>query len=80
MYVVPKAARATGDDDLTYQLDLTPQGLVTPEVVSVSVEWPKGYRVTDLPEGWVKAGRARATYDDPGLVTQPSFSVTASAS
>jgi hypothetical protein len=80
VYVVPEAARATGDDDLTYQLDLTPQGLVVPEVVSVSVQWPQGYRVTELPEGWARAGRGRATYDDPGLVTQPRFSVTASAS
>ncbi|MCF6376250.1 DUF4012 domain-containing protein [Nocardioides KLBMP 9356] len=78
-YVVPEAARVAGTD-LTYQLDLTPQGMVVPEVVSVSVEFPKGYRVTDLPEGWARDGRGRATYDDPGLVTQPSFSLTASDS
>ncbi len=78
IYEVPAAARVAGDD-LTYQLDLTPQGMVTPEAVSVSVQWPEGYRVDDLPEGWARDGRGRATYDDPGLVTQPRFSITGSA-
>ncbi len=78
-YVVPDAGRAA-DGDLTYQLDLTPQGMVVPQAVSVSVQWPKGYKVGALPEGWARDGRSRATYDDPGLITQPSFSITGSAS
>ena len=77
-YVVPDAADAPGDGTLTYHLDATPQGMVNPEVVSVSVTWPQGYDVSDLPEGWQRAGRGVATYDDPGLVTQPSFRLTGS--
>ena len=43
------------------------------------MQWPEGYDVADLPEGWTRSGAGRATYDDPGLVTQPSFSITGSA-
>ncbi|MEO6511423.1 MAG: DUF4012 domain-containing protein [Nocardioides sp.] len=80
VYDVPEAARAPGDGTLTYRLDLTPQGLVTPEAVSVTVHWPQGYDVTDLPEGWTRAGRGRASYENPVLITQPSFSLTGSTS
>ena len=78
-YVVPAAAVARDDGTLTYRLDATPQGMVVPQALKVSVQWPEGYDVTDLPEGWARSGPGRATYDDPGLVTQPSFSITGSA-
>jgi hypothetical protein len=78
VYDVPSAALAPGDGNLTYRLDATPQGLVIPEALTVNVQWPKGYDVTDLPEGWTRVGRGKASYVDPGLVTQPSFSVTGS--
>ena len=77
-YVVPAAADAPGDGTLTYRLDATPQGLVIPEAMSVRVTWPQGYDVSDLPEGWQRAGRGVATYDDPGLVTQPRVTITGS--
>ena len=32
-----------------------------------------------LPEGWTRSGAGLATYDSPGLVTQPSFTLTGSA-
>jgi hypothetical protein len=76
-YVVPAAATTRGDA-LTYLLDATPQGMVNPQALTVSVQFPKGYDVTELPEGWTRAGRGKASYVDPGLVTQPSFSVTGS--
>jgi hypothetical protein len=43
------------------------------------VRWPEGYEVGELPEGWTRTGPGRAAYADPGLVTQPSFSITGSA-
>ncbi|MBD3947209.1 DUF4012 domain-containing protein [Nocardioides ganghwensis] len=78
-YDVPAAAVAPGDGTLTYRLDATPQGLVVPQAVSVDVRWPEGYEVGELPEGWTRTGPGRAAYADPGLVTQPSFSITGSA-
>jgi hypothetical protein len=78
-YDVPAAAVAPGDGTLTYRLDATPQGLVVPQAVTVDVRWPEGYEVGELPEGWTRTGPGRATYADPGLVTQPSFSITGSA-
>ncbi|HEV2798713.1 MAG TPA: DUF4012 domain-containing protein [Nocardioides sp.] len=77
-YTVPAAADVTGDE-LTYRLDATPQGMVNPQALTVNVQWPKGYAVGELPEGWTRAGRGKASYVDPGLVTQPSFSITGSA-
>ncbi|GAB3018368.1 hypothetical protein GCM10011376_00710 [Nocardioides flavus (ex Wang et al. 2016)] len=78
-YDVPAAALAPGDGTLTYRLDATPQGLVVPQAVTVDVRWPDGYEVGELPEGWTRTGPGRASWTDPGLVTQPSFSVTASS-
>jgi hypothetical protein len=77
-YVVPAAAVAPGDGTLTYRLDATPQGMVIPEALSVTVTWPKGYDVSDLPEGWTRTGRGTASYTDPALATQPRFSITGS--
>jgi hypothetical protein len=78
-YDVPAAALAPGDGTLTYRLDVTPQGLVVPQAVTVDVRWPEGYEVGELPAGWTRTGPGRATYADPGLVSQPSFSITGSA-
>jgi hypothetical protein len=78
-YDVPAAAVAPGDGTLTYRLDATPQGMVIPEALSVTVQWPEGYDVSDLPDGWTRTGPGTASYQDPGLVTQPSFSITGSA-
>ena len=78
-YDVPAAAVAPGDGTLTYRLDVTPQGLVVPQAVTVDVRWPEGYEVGELPDGWTRTGPGRAAYADPGLVTQPSFSITGSA-
>ena len=78
-YDVPAAAAAPGDGTLTYRLDATPQGMVVPQALSVTVQWPKGYAVSELPEGWTRTGRGTASYENPALVTQPSFSITGSA-
>lgn len=77
-YDVPAAADAPGDGTLTYRLAATPQGMVVPEALDVTVHWPEGYDVGELPEGWTRTGPGVAAYADPGLVTQPSFSVTGS--
>ncbi len=79
-YVVPAAADAPGDGTLTYRLDATPQGMVIPEALSVTVTWPKGYDVSELPEGWTRKGRGVASYDSAALVTQPDLSITGSTS
>lgn len=78
-YYLPAAAVASDDGTLVYHLDATPQGMVVPQSLSVEVHWPEGYDVTELPEGWTRTGPGVAAYDDPGLVTQPSFSLTGSA-
>ena len=52
--------------------------MVTPEAVEVRVTWPKGYDVSSLPEGWSSPKPGVATWQDPGLLMQPSFSVTGS--
>ncbi len=78
-YDVPAAAIAPGDGTLTYRLDATPQGMVIPETLSVTVRWPEGYDVSELPEGWTRTGPGVASYEDPGLVLQPRFSITGSA-
>ena len=75
-YVVPSAATVDEDGRLSYRLDLTPQGMVTPQAVSVRVRFPRGVEVGDLPDGWQGNGGRVATYENPGLVTQPSFTVT----
>jgi len=75
-YDVPAAADALGDGSLVYRLDLTPQGMVNPQAVSVQLTFPKGFAVSKLPEGWTRAGRGQASYENPGLVTQPSFILT----
>jgi hypothetical protein len=76
VYDVPAAATRTGDR-LTYRLDLTPQGMITPQAVTVRVRWPRGYDVGELPSGWTRRGR-RVTYANPALDTQPSFTITGS--
>ncbi len=77
-YDVPAAAAAPADGTLTYRLDVTPQGLVTPEALSVTVRWPQGYDVAELPEGWTRTGPGVASYVDPALATQPRFSLIGS--
>ena len=49
---MPAAATVDDDGDLTYRLDLTPQGMVTPQAVSVRVKFPRGLEVGAVPEGW----------------------------
>lgn len=78
-YDVPAAAVASDDGTLAYHLDATPQGMVVPQALRVTVHWPKGYDVDALPDGWTRTGAGVATYDNPALVTQPSFTVTGSA-
>lgn len=78
-YDVPAAAVASDDGSLTYRLDATPQGMVIPQSLSVDVRWPAGYDVSELPEGWTRTGPGRASYENPALVTQPSFSITGSS-
>ncbi len=75
-YDVPAAADARGDGALIYRLAITPQGLVTPQAVSVTVHWPEGFDVSDLPEGWERTGPGQAVYNNAALVTQPSFTLT----
>ena len=78
-YDVPAAAVASDDGTLTYHLAATPQGMVIPQVTTSTVRWPKGYTVSDLPEGWTVVKGNVARWEDPGLVTQPSFTITGSA-
>ena len=78
-YEVPAAAEARDDGTLAYELDLTPQGMVVPQSVSVRVQWPEGYEVGELPDGWTQPSPGVTSYEDPGLVTQPSFRLVGAA-
>lgn len=75
-YDVPRAAVVGEDGSLTYRLDVDPQGMVTPEDVSVTVHWPAGYAVRSLPAGWAKADRRTTTWSVDGLVDSPRWSIT----
>lgn len=76
-YDVPAAAVVGEDGALTYKLDVDPQGLVIPEALDVTVTWPKGHRLSDLPTGWTKLDTHTAQWRDAGLVTSPRFAITA---
>lgn len=76
-YDVPSAAVVDEDGGLLYRLDLTPQGMVNPQAVTVRVRFPKGLEVGDLPEGWRTSGKRTATYTTPGLVTSEAFEIVA---
>ena len=79
-YDVPAAAVAPDDGTLTYRLDATPQGMVIPEALSVTRAVAEGLRrVRSCPRAGRAPARGVASYEDPGLVTQPSFSITGSA-
>ena len=50
-YVVPHAATVT-EDGLDYRLTYDPQGMVTPQGLTVKLIAPKGLSATGLPDGW----------------------------
>ncbi len=72
---MPSAADVE-DGALTYQLDVDPQGMVTPERVDVTVHFPKGYAVRDLPAGWTRADRSTAKWIEDALVDSPRWEIT----
>ncbi len=51
-YRVPFAADVTSKTAMTYTLDVDPQDLVDPEVLDLTVNFPKGWSATSLPDGW----------------------------
>lgn len=76
-YDVPQAADVT-DGELTYCLDIDPQGLVRPSAVNVTVHLPPGSEVVDLPEGWVEIDAGTIGWGGASLISQESFEVTLS--
>ncbi len=76
-YDVPAAAVVGEDGALTYRLDVDPHGLVIPEALDVTVSWPRGLALGDLPSGWTRVDDRTARWQDPGLVTSPRFAITA---
>ena len=78
VYDVPRAAVVSGDE-LTYHLDVDPQGLVRPSAISVTVHLPPGYEVSDLPPGWVEIDAETIGWGGGALVDSPSFEVTLSS-
>ena len=69
--------RSVEDGTLIYRLDVDPQGMVTPELVDVTVHFPKGYAVRDLPAGWTRPDRATARWVEDGLVDSPRWEIEA---
>jgi hypothetical protein len=76
-YDVPKVADVLDDGALAYGLALDPQGMVNPQAVTVKVHFPKGFDVTDLPEGWTSKKTGVAVFTTDGLIESESFAVTA---
>jgi hypothetical protein len=74
-YDVPRAAVASGDE-LTYRLDVDPQGLVRPSAINVTVHLPTGYQAVDLPAGWVEIDAETIGWGGAALIDSPSFEVT----
>ncbi|WP_310529137.1 DUF4012 domain-containing protein, partial [Nocardioides sp.] len=75
-YDVPAAA-VLEDGELTYRLDLDPQGLVRPEAVSTTVQFPKGFSIDALPAGWIASGDRAATWSDDALDDSPRLALGA---
>lgn len=76
-YDVPAAA-VLEDGGLTYRLDIDPQGMVRPEAVSTRVQFPPGFAVDALPEGWIRSGDRAATWTDDALDDSPRLTLSAS--
>ena len=76
-YDVPVVADVGFGGALSYGLALDPQGMVTPQAVSVRVRFPKGFSVDAVPAGWQTTGPREASYRTPGLETSESFEVVA---
>jgi len=76
VYDVPRAADVE-DGALTYRLDVDPQGMVTPELVDVTVHVPKGYAVRDLPADWTRTDRSTARWVEDGLADSPRWEIQA---
>jgi len=75
-YDVPAAA-VLEDGGLTYRLDIDPQGMVRPEAVSARVQFPQGFAVDALPEGWTPSGDRAATWSDDALDDSPRLALSA---
>jgi type II secretory pathway component PulM len=61
-YRADQGAQVLDSSHMVYSLTADPQGLVTPEVLHVTVIWPEGYHPTGpLPEGW-RTTATGATY------------------
>lgn len=71
-YTVPHAATVDGNE-LTYALDVDPQGLVVPENVSVTLHLPQGYGMSGTVDGWQPTGGRTLTWTDDELDTSPRF-------
>ena len=61
----------------TYRLDVDPQGMVSPEKVDVTVHFPRGFAVHDLPAGWTREDRSTVTWTEQGLVDSPRWEIEA---
>jgi len=75
-YDVPAAAVLEGGG-LTYRLDIDPQGMVRPEAVSTRVQFPEGFTVDALPEGWTSSSDRAATWSDDALDDSPRLTLSA---
>ncbi|QIK75266.1 DUF4012 domain-containing protein [Nocardioides piscis] len=76
-YEVPAAAVVGEGGSLSYRLDADPQGMVNPQGVDVTVTWPKGFVLGDVPEDWRQVDRRTARWREPALESSPSFELTA---
>ncbi|HXH77238.1 DUF4012 domain-containing protein [Nocardioides sp.] len=75
-YDVPAAAVRDGKE-LTYSLDLDPQGMVRAQSVSATVHFPAGFEIDSLPEGWSASGPGSATWSVDALDESPRLALTA---
>lgn len=75
-YRVPDAATIDDSGVLTYRLSADPQGMVTPEAVTVTVHLPKGYVAKVLPPGWSAEG-STLTYPPQTFIDSQDWEIVA---
>ncbi len=74
-YRAQGVADVAANGDLTYRLDMDPQGLVHPQTNTVTLRIPPGYHFGTLPVGWSRQSASVAVLEPFKLVRTTSWVV-----
>jgi len=74
-YTTQGVADVDADGDLTYHLDMDPQGLVRSQTNRVTLHIPDGYHFGTLPSGWAQKSPTRAVLGPFQLTRSISWAV-----